>query len=63
MSGVKPFFVVIFNKALAWISKADESDLFSILITIGIGVIIIIVTIIVIRSLRNINEKNKKYIA
>jgi heme/copper-type cytochrome/quinol oxidase subunit 2 len=45
-------------------SKADEVDWFFVLLPVGIVVIIlvIIVTIIVIRSLRNIDEKNKKYI-
>lgn len=54
MRGILPFLTRLF-------SKADEGDLYHILLGVGLGVIIIVifVTIIVIRSRRKMNEKNK----
>jgi len=43
--------------------NADKADWIVIFTTIGIGLLVIvsIVAVVVFRSLKNINEKNKKY--
>jgi len=56
MRGILPFLTRVFG-------NADKADWIVIFTTIGIGLLVIvsIVAVVVFRSLKNINEKNKKY--